>query len=488
MKKKIVILISLVIIVIAILTTIYAITGEVQPNKKDSNQIANAPILLEGMKPIAFEEGKEEPIILTDEQMKEGIWYDYVSQQEGTQSGGTSKWANAQTKDGSMWVWIPRYSYKIEWDESKNVGKIDVMFLDGNTNKNKQGQDVTRLGYIVHPAFKDGKNNQYKNGEWDEEITGIWVSKFEAGYAGQKNTASENVEIVNSSLQFQKDSKNILGPIKAGETAITYPVFMGKTYSYNNIELGDMYSLSQILSEPGNPYGFNENVDSHLMKNSEWGAVAYLAHSEYGRNGSKITINNLSVSKVVEYAETVTGYAGKTINEVANQIETLDEKLKDSYNEKSYAWYTKQGKLASTTGNLYGVYDLNGGSSEYVASYLNGINEEKANYYAKSLLENKQSNKYCTIYQSAGSNIENYEINKSIYGDALAETSKRGNGYTSWFGETSIYIKEDAGFFLRSGDYSRVGYSGIFDFNNHSGHSFGSYGFRCILITKERGK
>lgn len=488
MKKKIVILISLVIIAIIIVTAIWAITSKNKTNQKDSNQIANAPILLEGMKPIAFEEGKEEPVILTNEQMKEGIWYDYTAQQEETKSGGTSKWANAMTKDGSMWVWIPRYSYKIEWDKSQNVGKIDVMFLEGNTNKNKQGQDVTKLGYTVHPAFKDGKSTQYKNGEWDEEITGIWVSKFEAGYAGQKNTASENVEVVNSSLQYQKDSKNILGTIKAKETYITYPVFMGKTYSYNNIELGDMYSLSQKLTETNNPYGFNEEVDSHLMKNSEWGAVAYLAHSQYGRNGSKITINNIEVSKAVDFAQTVTGYAGNTINASVNQIETLDTKLKDSYNEKSYAWYTKEGKLASSTGNLYGVYDLNGGSSEYVASYLEGIDEESGNYYAKSLLENKKSNKYCTIYQFAGSNTENYEANKSIYGDALAETSQRGNGYTSWFGETSMYLKENAGFFLRSGDYSRVGYSGIFDFNNHSGHSFGSYGFRCILITKERGK
>ena len=30
------------------------------------------------------------------------------------------------------------------------------------------------------------------------------------------------------------------------------------------------------------------------MKNSEWGAVAYLAHSQYGRNGHEITINNSS--------------------------------------------------------------------------------------------------------------------------------------------------------------------------------------------------
>ena len=31
-----------------------------------------------------------------------------------------SKWANAMTKDGSMWVWIPRYAYKITYTNSSN--------------------------------------------------------------------------------------------------------------------------------------------------------------------------------------------------------------------------------------------------------------------------------------------------------------------------------------------------------------------------------
>lgn len=30
-------------------------------------------------------------------------WYDY----------NQKKWANARIKDGSMWVWIPGYAYKI---------------------------------------------------------------------------------------------------------------------------------------------------------------------------------------------------------------------------------------------------------------------------------------------------------------------------------------------------------------------------------------
>ena len=34
-----------------------------------------------------------------------------------------NKWANAITADGSMWVWIPRYAYKITYTDSTDKSK-----------------------------------------------------------------------------------------------------------------------------------------------------------------------------------------------------------------------------------------------------------------------------------------------------------------------------------------------------------------------------
>lgn len=50
----------------------------------------------------------------------------------GTTTG--SKWANAMTSDGSMFVWIPRYAYKITYTDpsSRAAGTIDVAFIDTN--------------------------------------------------------------------------------------------------------------------------------------------------------------------------------------------------------------------------------------------------------------------------------------------------------------------------------------------------------------------
>ena len=50
-------------------------------------------------------------------------WYEYGETYEAR------KWANEKTQDGSMWVWIPRYAYKI------TAQTIDVVFLIGNTDE-----------------------------------------------------------------------------------------------------------------------------------------------------------------------------------------------------------------------------------------------------------------------------------------------------------------------------------------------------------------
>ena len=64
-------------------------------------------------------------------------------------------------------------------------------------------------------------------------------------------------------------------------------------------------------------------MSSHMMKNSEWGAVAYLTHSKYGLDGKEIAINDNS-----NYTGGGRGEAYKTnINQ-------------------------------SSTGNVYGIYYL----------------------------------------------------------------------------------------------------------------------------------
>ena len=138
---------------------------------------------------------------------------------------------------------------------------------------------MSKTEYTVHPAFTDESSIGYKNGGWSKEITGIWVSKFEAGAAGENNTAATKTAI----------------------SGYNYPVFMGTVPSYNNINVGNIYLLSKQISRGSeNIYGLTSEVDSHLIKNSEWGAAAYLGQSKYGLDTKYVWINNVSLAGVAQ--------------------------------------------------------------------------------------------------------------------------------------------------------------------------------------------
>ena len=131
--------------------------------KWNSIKEVNSPKLASGMTAVAWDKNNEEY-----PPKSESEWYNYETQ----------KWANAKTEDGSYWVWIPRYSYKIT--SGTPSGTVEIKFLEGTTNK-ENGVEVSTLNYIVHPAFQDGTEKNFINGEWKREVTGIWVAKFEMG-------------------------------------------------------------------------------------------------------------------------------------------------------------------------------------------------------------------------------------------------------------------------------------------------------------------
>ena len=191
------------------------------------------------------------------------------------------------------------------------AGEISIKFLQGTSDLDEEGNTISREysytidetnevnnhmnDYVVHPAFRDGTSNNFKLGEWDEEVTGFWVAKYEAGYQANTITNNNGVlstdisnaddEIVYSDLKYTsyyEDYKtNPLGQDLSAEGYLnqnmSYPVFKPLTYSYNNIAIGDSYVLSQSIDTANNFYGLNSNkTDSHQMKNSEWRSSSIL--------------------------------------------------------------------------------------------------------------------------------------------------------------------------------------------------------------------
>ena len=439
----------------------------------------NSPQLMQGMTGVYWDENGNEVTVTVENQ---GNWYDYNSQ----------KWANAKTKDGSYWVWIPRYAYQIETNCNNGgtdiSGKINIKFLQGTTNYDSTGKEISTTypavvdnkmqDFVVHPAFE----TDLENGGWDKDLAGIWVAKYAAGFQECTQTVSStgtitepttnvaNVKysdkpytIYNSSYPTNALGQDLSSTNYASQK-LSYPVFKPLTYAYNVISTGDSYTISQEIAKASSFYGLNSSkTDSHQMKNSEWGAVAYLTQSSCGRDKTEVTINSKNLGNLnSKFIYAVTGYEGSD---------------------------TANGVGASSTGNKSGVFDLNGCVWERTAGYIENPNgASNRNAYGGELVA-ETNLKYKTIYPyntTSDSYTNNYDEFKKLsttrFGDGILETSTTGKGATSWHGDYSYFPYSGFPFFVRGGNYGNSSYAGAFAFSGIDGSPNSANGFRAVLV------
>jgi hypothetical protein len=196
------------------------------------------------------------------------------------------------------------------------------------------------------------------------------------------------------------------------------------------------------------------------MKNTEWGAVAYLSKSTYGQNTNEIYINNNQ--------NYITGCAANSATE-------------GGYNGCRNTYESTGGVKASTTGNIYGIYDISGGAWERVSAYLDNANGN-LNTYGSSIIS--ADNKYKNIYTVGGTDDQptNYGLTINFKGDAVYETSNAGTGSTSWFADYSNMPNTGSPWFFRGGTWNSGSNAGAFLFYNTNGYPFSNNGFRPVLI------
>ena len=501
----------------------------------------NSPVLLTGMTPIKFTMPTDEKMgKIVETTAGDSDWYEYGTTYE------TRRWANAKTEDGSMWVWIPRFAYRV----NKESETFDVVFLIGTTDKyydengniktakrqTSENQVIdTTVGYTVHPAFTNESKINYANGGWDKELTGIWVAKFDAGYASGNNTATVKASSVSYSpskvwinktergteTDGSEDARNWLdGIYGATTTSIKYPTFQGVTYAMNYINHNDSFNIAKVLNESGNIYGLStSDSDSHLMKNSEWGACSYLSLSKYGLYNVDIKINSVNLNSGnrkrtetagksgVDSVYAVTGCAGGNSNTTIDTLKAVTANKADSKGG-AYVWNQKNGQASSTTGTIYGVYDMSGTVWERTAAYVaNGtwnLRGQGASIAYNGNTLKTESTKYTTVYpfnekDSEGNEItnidtasqQNFVANSKIYGDAIRETNngkagttEDGWNYSSWTSDYSYFPALSVPFFKRGGGLWDGSHAGVCAFSRSSGDSYYDVGFRAVLINK----
>ena len=265
-------------------------------------------------------------------------------------------------------------------------------------------------------------------------------------------------------------------------------------YSWRNINVSNAFYTS---------YNYLRNLDSHMMKNTEWGAVAYLTNSKYGRCidsiCEEVRINNNS-SFITGYAaknEPTTGSTGTNIAENIYEGTVLGVDGTNTYNYKNPV-----SQNASSTGNYSGIYDLSGGTNEYVMgvmldqnfaplsgykeSYNSGFKGGYGNGGSNTTGKEWSTKKY---YDSYLYSISNSNYRRRILGDATGELEPFGirkyGTYTrqinSWYNDGAWIVSSEYPWFARGGLYANGTESGVFYFSHHNGMNDGGMSFRIVL-------
>ena len=428
------------------------------------------PVLEEGLIPITINE-ENGSVTRADETEK---WYSYSEQQWANavilRDGVEDPGANKPIDEGdieSYFVWIPKFQYKIfdmgeyneiETVEDKNNKAIEIKFgLDNTVNDNSSeeylqcetpmqenkiqgisGHDENcNINYwMTHPAFLSFNTN------------GLWVGKFETGYDGA--TADNEAQVNNIEVD-----KIVIKP---------------NVFSWGNISVGKIFKIG---------LNYQRTLDSHAMKNTEWGAVAYLTQSNYGRckNNSceEIMINNSR--------NAMTGFAAKSPATVGYDL-YLDGTFTSPNVDTVKAFAYPRSIAASTTGNVTGIFDMNGGLWEYVMGNANG--EAGLSELSKNIELISRYAKYFDVYDSNDFN----EFNKRILGDATGEMGPFGiknyngnnnkiNSYYEDWGQNFATSNEP--WFIRGGHYFHGTHAGIFAFQVGTGENKLAGGFRLVL-------
>ena len=492
--------------------------------------------------------------VVADKSVK-GDWYNY----------GDKKWANAVTVKADKlstykgaaagtevsnddvlgyFVYIPRYAYEVQRrdatdkfvSDSGNSG-FDIHFETTSTPKSTPAVGCSTLSGSTLTA-KDyrtecGINRTYHGGTTTDgvyaattwathpaftwgttELNGFWMGKFETtGKISSPTIKPNQVANIYNTVGQQFTSAASIGV--DDPTADT----MGS-------------AVSGIIKN-----GHNMSAaTSHMLKNSEWGAAAYLSASDYGAGVNNVSNNSAFNHKsrdtnavnsdadgdwAAQWGSAATGcgtssesdtYSSNgyyfpqhttTLNATTLQYrDTMDggSVCETSSTDTTHAYNQSLGVKASTTNNVYGVYDMAGGMEEHVmgsggsgvattgtsnthgtskailAPYVDTYAKDKGfgtkPFWSSSSDELYYNNDVCTWATCGGQALHETKTGQSVSSDI-----------SSWGSDSNAFVNSKGGapWFLRGGDTNKSSSAGVFGHNNSHGFAISYVSFRVGL-------
>ncbi|MDD5979822.1 MAG: hypothetical protein PUC23_01765, partial [bacterium] len=342
-----------------------------------------------------------------------------------------------------------------------NPGAFDITFVDNKTT--------------AHDAFTFGT----------QSLNGIWVGKFENSATSISNTTDNTIHI---------------------------PIIKPDVKSWIWSNLSTLYYSILNMKDTNNIYGFDTSIDTtldtHMMKNNEWGAIAYFTQSIYGRCTSSTTCVNVYINNSCDDTTkySYTGRSGGAVpgstsaTEIYGNSVTSDTTLYNSYGYYTYDGYlleygtdnkttTKDiTTLASTTGNIYGIYDMSGGVNEYVMGvYTDGTQNwsggnSRYNSGFTGCLDTSCSSTYSgNAYPSSTKYYNSYTTSTDYTNAGLQHANlETANWYGSSFGD---FVDGSSPWYKRGGHCFDGSAAGIFEIGRHVGGGFNQYfSSRSIII------
>ena len=359
---------------------------EIVDNCQELKQYVSRPNLTENMIPVIYDDEQN----TWKKADKNSHWYNYQEK----------KWANAvlvkelKETDSSKsrdeyisapagtpileqdilayFTWIPRFRYQLF--ESDTETPINIVFENISTTKST---GTEKNQWLTHPAFT--YNNQ--------ELSGIWVGKYET-------SIDNNILIKNN-------------------TPIT------------NIDYVEANKKIIEMTNDNNVYGL-KNVNTHMTRNSEWGALTYLTNSIYGNNqnntttGNQTGIYNISGNKEFVILD----------NESENSLGYALSETNNWTTDNSYP----------TTENLY----LTRGNNS-IYNYQNSNVKDENTTFRITLTNNESQNqdyqrKYIVTFDPDGGTLSQTSKEVSYhesYG-ALPTPTREGYTFLGWHGKNII--------------------------------------------------
>ena len=431
----------------------------------------NAPVLASNMIPVYYDETaetwKKADLANSNNTYKwynynNGMWANAVT----VTSSSRSKYLNASIGTSismnditTMWVWIPRFNAvtpsNYNGGTKDNPGAIDVTFVK---------QNETAID-----AFTFGA----------KQLSGFWYGKFEISHTTlASSTTANNLGCSNETCS------NANGIIIKPNV---------KSLRYNSVS--NFFFASRSMEQPNNSFGFvSSEVDTHMSKNNEWGAVAYLTHSIYGRCTNSTTCTEVYINNSKGY---YTGRSGGAAGSTPINGTYTDQTSTDNYN--TYGFYTYddyllnyntntkgkkakgKGTGASTTGTIYGIYDMSGGAAEYVMGVLADPNGKPKSGSSSS------RNSGFTGMLSDGTTYTGIAFPDSKYYNLYTGYSYTGHALTetkNWYSDNANFVNSSDPWFDRGNIYSNNTGAGVFNSYANFGSSRTDDSSR-IVITNE---